>query len=191
MTERFARIPERAVGRRDLTARDWRVLACIALHADASGRAYPSMATIAARTGLDRTKVPASVKKLETIGLLRASRRRDEAGDAASTLYEIVFDERGVLPPLGTPVAEDRNTVLPPAGTAGVAAGGTLTDQYGTDQRTRARRAARQRVPVSQIGAKEFEAFWKVYPSRYPHPNSRIQRGRPSWRQSSAASTPA
>jgi len=172
MAERFARIPQRAVGCRELSARVWRVLACIALHADKDGRAWPSLTTIAAITDIDRSKIPALIKRLIAAGLLRATRRRDHAGDAASTLYDIIFESTEVFPKTATPVSDPGNTVLPETGTRGVGTNGNVTDQ-GTDQRTRtrARRAARERVLPPHQGASEFEAFWRVYPGRGPHPN--------------------
>jgi hypothetical protein len=151
MADRFARIPSRAVGCRELTARDWRVLIAIASHANGDGLAWPGFSRIAELAAIDRTKVPPSVKKLSAAGLVRATRRRDEAGDAASTVYEILFDEPGVLPFRGTPVAADGNTVLPPVGTGGVPTGGTLIDQY--QNRLPNKRSARRepRADVSMI----------------------------------------
>jgi len=130
MTDRFARIPSRVAGIRDLGARDLRILIAIAAHADVKGRAFPSLARIAALTGLglDRSKVPPCIRKLVAAGLLRTSHRRDEFGDAASTVYEILFDDAGVLPLVGTSAAAGGNTVLPLVGTRGVAVAGTLTD---------------------------------------------------------------
>ena len=40
----FARVPASLMGAQDLSARDLRVLICIALHADTGGRSHPSFA---------------------------------------------------------------------------------------------------------------------------------------------------
>jgi hypothetical protein len=148
------------------------VLIAITLHANGDGKAFPSLARVAALVGIDRTKVPQSIKKLQDVGLLTATRRRDAAGDWSSTVYEIRLDEE-VLPRLGTPVAAAGNTVLPPAGTGGVAAGGTLTNQYQNRPSNRlARRGSRARVGAAfdQDGASaDFERFWAEYPHRRPY----------------------
>jgi helix-turn-helix protein len=177
MSERFARIPARVAALRHFTARDLRVLIAIAAHADPDGRAFPSLARIAALAAVDRTKVPPSIKKLTAAGLLTCKRRRDEAGDAASTVYQIIFEESGVFPTVGTPVPnagttgvpDGGNTVLPLVGTRGVPNGGTLTDHLFNrplnTHSARNKRAVRQREiqPGEDV---QFETFWRAYPSR-------------------------
>src|SRR3954451_13189683 len=83
MTERFARIPSRAAGLRGLGARDFRILVALASHCDAAGQCFPSLTRIAAIAGVDRAKVPASIRKLRAAGLVRSPPRRDETGDFA------------------------------------------------------------------------------------------------------------
>jgi len=173
MTDRFARIPSRVAGIRDLGARDLRILIAIAAHADVKGRAFPSLARIAALTGLglDRSKVPPCIRKLVAAGLLRTSHRRDEFGDAASTVYEILFDDAGVLPLVGTSAAAGGNTVLPLVGTRGVAVAGTLTDHsFNRPPNRHARRPSQRRV-VDEECARWFAEFWRSYPSRHSHAN--------------------
>src|ERR1700733_1989067 len=89
MAYRFARLPVRAASMRDLSACDFRVLISIAAHADADGRAYPSMATVAKMTGIRRQDVPRSVKRLEQAGLLRRDARSDAS---AANVYTVVLD---------------------------------------------------------------------------------------------------
>ena len=74
MVERFARISERAIRCRDMSASDWRVYTCIALHADASGRAFPGMTTIARLTGLKRKNIPRTIRRLERFRFLAHER---------------------------------------------------------------------------------------------------------------------
>src|SRR5215831_18558762 len=61
---RFALIPERIIRCREASRSDLRIYACIRLHADASGRAWPSMATIAEITGIRRQDIPRIVRRL-------------------------------------------------------------------------------------------------------------------------------
>jgi hypothetical protein len=89
MGERYARIPAHAVGCRKLSAADWRVLAAIALHADAAGQAYPGMTTIAALAGMRRSDVPRSIRRLEQHGILRRERRAHSSGSPDANLYAL------------------------------------------------------------------------------------------------------
>src|SRR5262249_22094641 len=90
MTERFARIPSRAAGL-SLGAVAFRVLIAISAHADAEGRAYPGMGTIAREASIRRRDVPRAVAALERAGLLRRERA---TGGSRTTMYMI---------PLGAP----------------------------------------------------------------------------------------
>jgi len=168
---RFGRMPIAAASAR-LGARSLRVLIAIAAHADHQGRAYPSLARISEMTGIDRRGLHREMVALVNAELIRIEPRTDEAGDPASNIYTVIFDQ-GVSSPQAIPVVSPRDTVSPHRATLGVVSPGDLTDQYGTDQRTCARRPARERVPVSQVSAREFETFWRVYPSRHPHANPR------------------
>jgi hypothetical protein len=91
MSMAFARIPIRGASIR-LRGHDFRVLIAISGHANGDGSAYPSLARIAAVAGIDRAKVPASIRNLQGAGLLRVERRRDAHGDWDSSLYEILLD---------------------------------------------------------------------------------------------------
>src|ERR1051325_9210422 len=90
MTVKFARIPARAAGIK-LTASDWAVLHAICLHADKSGRAYPSMGRIADLCGRDRRIIPRSIKRLVNLGLLRREHVHRGAG-WRNTVYQILFE---------------------------------------------------------------------------------------------------
>src|SRR5262245_14878514 len=89
MVERFARITERIIRCRELTATDWRVLACILLHADTSGQAYPSLSTIAEMTGLKRKNIPRTIARLERFGLLT----REPNGPNGTNIYTMNFGQ--------------------------------------------------------------------------------------------------
>jgi hypothetical protein len=170
---RFARIPASAIGCRELSATDWRVLACLALHADADGRAYPGMSRIAAMTGIQRKNVPRTLRRLVRLGMLRC----DPGGPGGSNVYMLVFDHSGAFSPLriedvlniehrvSSPVSQ---SVL--AGEPEVSSSlRTKHPKEQTKEHTRAQRALR--VHLGQHGANLFETFWRVYPSRGSHSN--------------------
>jgi hypothetical protein len=176
MVERFARIPSQAVGCPELSARDWRVLACVALHADGSGRAYPSMATIASMTGIARGDVPRSIRRLVRLRLLS---RQSRAGPSTVNIYTVIFDSREVSVSMLTGISTVADRVSASAPTEcqqirpeGVSIDADLTDHKQTEEQKRARRASRQRIDDDRDGATDdFETFWQIYPARYPHPN--------------------
>jgi hypothetical protein len=186
MGERFARIPARAVGFRELSAADWRVLACIALHADGTGRAYPGMTTIAAMTGIYRSNVPRSIRHLELLGILRRERRahptgspdvnfyilsleQPEEGSAITRPDVITADNRGVSSPQMTGVIKSTP--------GGVIIGDDLTDHKEHTRSISRRPAARSarsrvrdfRVPDKDAANSEFDLFWQTYPHRGEH----------------------
>jgi hypothetical protein len=167
MAERYARVPARAAGIRNLAARDLRVLIAIAAHADRSGRAYPSMATIGEITGIGRGDIPRSIARLEKHKLLR---RESRAGISAVNVYTVNFD--GFVPmdvvsngadrvsaDLLTGVSADSPTRCQQIRTAGVS---EFADQTESN------------IPKNTytLGKpSEFENFWRAYPSRGGHSN--------------------
>jgi hypothetical protein len=128
--ERWGRVVLRAASTPGLGRREYQVLIAIAGHADKNGHAYPSMTRIASRAGLDRSKVPSAIAKLEAAGLVRKRPHTSEHGDPNSNLYELV-----VMPEEAPGVPRGGNTVLPQEEAPGLARGGNLTDQV-TDKRT-------------------------------------------------------
>jgi hypothetical protein len=110
--KRFAAVPPRAATLSGLGAHDLRVLIAIAGHANGDGEAYPSLARIAALTGIGRRHVPRSIARLEDAGLLRRNRRKDERGGWDRSTYEIVLEEpvsRNTRESVGAPVDDARD----------------------------------------------------------------------------------
>jgi hypothetical protein len=101
--DRFARIPLWAAGV-EIRPRAFRVLIAIAAHIDRDGWAYPSLASIAALTGIARNKLFAAVDQLENVGLLR--RDRSKGGRSNPTRYQVVFKGPETDPRLGPIFAE-------------------------------------------------------------------------------------
>jgi helix-turn-helix protein len=175
MGDRYARIPSRAVSCRDLSATDWRVLACVALHADASGRAWPSMATIAKMVGIRREDVPRPIRRLEQLRLLR----REPGSPTSSNIYVIALDDEAVS-------AEARTRVREGADRVSIIRGGLVsaplrtkqpieqqmvdTHTYRTAARSRSRACSRPAKPQNTADD-DFERFWRVYPHRGAHPD--------------------
>jgi len=101
---RFAAVPLGAAYAR-LPGCAFRVLLAICASADKSGRAWPGVTEISRRTGIARGHVPAAIKRLEEVGLLRAER---QPGRVA--LYRIAYDAAPaveVSPATGTPLDGD------------------------------------------------------------------------------------
>ncbi len=88
---RFARVPLNAA-HAQLTLSALRVLIAISAHANPAGQAWPSLSTIARRTGIDRRKISAAIVELKDAGFLNRSRRLADHGDHTSTLYSINYD---------------------------------------------------------------------------------------------------
>jgi hypothetical protein len=161
--KRFAKVPSRAA-RMNLTARDFRVFVAIGAYADASGQAFPSVATISADTGINRRHVFYAINNLRKSGLLLTARRRDDSGDWGSTLYTIIHDE-GVVLNTAPPSAADSTTVVLNTAPGVVPPEGTLTDHLTRPSNTGARRAS-QTCAGDDESADWFERFWRVYPDR-------------------------
>jgi hypothetical protein len=85
----FGKIPSR-VARLRLPGRVHAVLIAIASHANREGIARPSLDTIAAETGIERSKVPACIRRLEADRVLVACRG---GGRGRATVYTIIPDD--------------------------------------------------------------------------------------------------
>ena len=168
---RFARIAERAIRCLELSATDWRVLACIALHADAGGRAYPGMTTIAEMTSVRRQDVPRTIRRLERFRMLRCE---PGGGPNGANAYTLIFENAEVTAMLRTV----RNGADPQQHGQGVrngADGGVRNAATKVSARLRTKHTKEQtkeHIPASdgEIG-EWFETFWRAYPSRKPHEN--------------------
>ena len=166
MTERFARIPERAIRCRDLSATDWRVLACILLHADEVGRAYPGMTTIAKMAGIRRQDVPRTIRRLEQMNLIRCE---PGGGPNGANLYTMLDDTAMV----SAPVRTVRNAADPQGCGGGVRNAATnvsaplRTKQTieQTNKQTPPRKRA-ERYFATTVADVQFEELWRTIPKR-------------------------
>ena len=98
-----------------LTARDRHVLRAIVDHADASGRAFPNLETLAAETALSRSTVVIAVRQLDEVGRIIVKRRPYE-----SNLYQVVaFSPHVVSSPNPQPPTTTPGSYGPIAGLRG------------------------------------------------------------------------
>jgi DNA-binding MarR family transcriptional regulator len=88
----FGKIPAR-VARLHLPGRVHAVLIAIASHANREGIARPSLDTIAAETGIERSKVPLCVRVLEAKGVVEVVRG---GGRGRANYYRIIPDEEAL-----------------------------------------------------------------------------------------------
>jgi hypothetical protein len=159
-TARFGRITERVIRCREMSATDWRVYACIALHADASGRAYPSMATIAEMTGLKRKNVPRTTARLERFRILT----HEPSGPNGTNVYLLTFDEE-VSSAVRTGVLNGEDRGCPQPGGQGV-----LNAEPKVSSTLRTKHTKEQTNEHKGAGGDEiagwFGTFWDIYPDR-------------------------
>jgi hypothetical protein len=170
----FARIPASAMRCRELTACDWRVLTCVALHANSAGKAWPSMATIASSTGIRREDVPRSIRRLEKFGLLRTT----SGGGSSSNSYVLAFDGNVVSASKRTGVSDAADTVsaavqagCPQICTSSVRTDADQTNKNRPINRVTSGRPFDARLSLDKSANDDFEQFWQLYPHRGRHPD--------------------
>ena len=166
MTARFARIPIRAAALH-LGAQDFRVLICIAGHADRDGRAHPSQRLIASFTGISRPNVAHSIARLQRAGLLQRHRNKRADGGWDQSAYHILFDDPRVLSTETPAVVFGDNGVLFPD-TLGCCFQRHTEQSHRTESQNRLRGAP---YADNDSAVAWFEHFWRAYPDRGPHPN--------------------
>jgi hypothetical protein len=180
----YSRVPVRAAGDGALSRTALRVLVALGKFADGGGRAWPSLATLASLTGVDRRKMPGCIAELERSGYVTRTRKRDAAGDFTSNDYVIQYSD-GVAPPQVTPSTSRGDTrstsrddtVSPPQGTRGVTSPGALSipvseDAQGTSHLRSphaesgdakiidlGKRKARQKPPHHVVGGATKESY--------------------------------
>ena len=161
---RFARISEIAVRCRELSASDWRVLACISLHADASGRAYPGMRTIAEMAGIRREDVPRTIRRLEQ---LRQLRRDPGTGPGGANVYILNLDDAGGSATLRTV----SNGADPQGCGQGVRNGAEKGSATLRTKQTIEQTNEHIRAGEAKTASEFFDTFWRIFPSRGGHTN--------------------
>ena len=142
---RLSIVPAGAVADQRLGKAAFRVLAALGIYADANGRCWPSVKTIAAKLGITRQAIQPHLRELENLKYIETEKRPGQ-----SSRYRIIhgnYSTNGVQAQL--------------AGGAKVAlAGGVKVALAHNDSKN---------DPNNDNGA--FNIFWASYPSRKPHSN--------------------
>src|SRR5712691_4962175 len=176
----FARMPKRAMADQKLAGRAWRVLTCLCWHANGSGEAWPSLATISRETGIAKPAVPREINRLIVAGYVYKLGFRP--GYARSRTYRVLFDDPGSsqeMPPSPSPPMTGDH--LPRQ------AGVTATDDPGSSQEmpkqtqgTESRNRSESADALStRVGArdadwqKRFAEWWAEYPHKVAEPAAR------------------
>jgi hypothetical protein len=146
-----------------MSGTDWRVYACIAVHADASGRAYPGMTTIAGMTGIRRQDVPRVIRRLERLQQLRCE---PGAGPGGANVYVLEFDQPEVSATLRTV----RNAADPQGCGGGVRNAATKVSARLRTKHTKEQTNEHMRTEDEET-AGQFETFWRNFPKRGEHNN--------------------
>ena len=118
---RFAKVPEEIFLDEGLDAYSKMAMVTLLLHADSSGKAFPSINTLTRLSGMGKATLVRRLSRLEKMGYLTRQKRKDKAGDYDRTLYVL---SRGL---------SQRETTLSPQ-EAGVVSGrdnGCLTGSIG------------------------------------------------------------
>lgn len=84
---RFAKVPEEIFLDDQLDVYSKMVMSTLYLHADGSGRAFPSINTITRLSGMAKGTVVKRLSRLEKLGYLTRQKRKEEAGDYDRTIY--------------------------------------------------------------------------------------------------------
>lgn len=140
---------------RDVPAREKLVLVCLANHADAHWRGWPSQRTIAARAGLSPRTVGRALEALEVQGIIRRTGRVRADGGRSSDEFQLIPDGGRALA-----VAEDapldarmRVTPVVPTPTDNVTGGPRQDDTTPPDNVTGAPLSGSRTPPVTVTGA--------------------------------------
>jgi hypothetical protein len=88
---RFSRLPAAAVYDRQLTNRDVRVFAALAIHAARNGACFPSVGLIAHRLGVTRQAVQRQLRRLKQLGYIEVCPQTRPNGARTANLYTINY----------------------------------------------------------------------------------------------------
>jgi DNA-binding transcriptional MocR family regulator len=178
---RFAKVPEEIFLDDQLDVYSKMVMVTLFLHADSSGKAFPSINTITRLSGMAKGTVARRLSQLEKLGYLKRRKRKDKAGDYDRTLYIL---GRGLSTRETTLSTEDTGVVYPvdkgclPETPGVVYQVGTNIPIEQTNKHTKEQKNPSSQSPVlgskpkpiGEIRAGEiraaFSEFWNLYPKR-------------------------
>jgi hypothetical protein len=184
MTEtsgRFAITPARAVEDHRLGDAGYRVLACLGTYADKDGWCWPSTGAVARRLGVTRQAVQRSLKQIAELGYMEVTPHRRADGGFDRNRYRLLFDralfevrnQAGIDGPVdsdamqhgvASPMQPDVATMQHGVGTPCNVGAKSPTPPY-IAERTHNNVHGRSGDRPDET-AKQFDNFWRVYPSR-------------------------
>ncbi len=158
---RFSIVPAQAVEDRRLGPAPFRVLAALGTFSDREGWCWPSMTTLATQLSTRRQVVQRHVQELAKLGYIEIQRQRRPDGGSAANRYRLLFD-RALFQ-------------------VGIELRGVHRECAGGVHREGATTATLRGLPLDKnypkehiygsSTAKQFDGFWRIYPSRRPHSN--------------------
>ncbi len=152
----FAIISSAAVFDHRLSHADIRVLAALGAHADKQGRCWPAVPTLAQKIGLSERHVHRCLQALSKCGVVEIEKRPGQ-----SSIYRIPMTwVSGVE--VGT---HDTGVSDPGHGCQG-------THDMGVTQKDTKKDTKKD--SVASLPTRQFEIFWRTYPSRRPHSNPKM-----------------
>ena len=160
---RLSIVPSAAVFDDRIGSADLRVLCAIAAYADRSGKCWPATTTLAKELGVSDRRVRSCLRNLENRGYLKTDHRPGQR-----STYLICRE----TPNPGT----SASGVEGDPGTS--ASGGAEREVPGTPEREVPPKGLTNGVTerkhtVASLTARQFDEFWRIYPSRRPHSNPR------------------
>ena len=151
-SRRLSIIPSTAVFDRRLGHAEIRVLAALGAHANKQGRCWPAVPTLAQKIGLSERHVHRCLQTLSKFGVVEIQKRPGQ-----SSIYWIPMTwVSGV-----EGVTHDMGVRDPGHGCQG-------TPDMGVTQKDTKKEKTHT---VASLTARQFNEFWRIYPSRRPHSN--------------------
>ncbi len=154
-------IPAAAVFDARIGSADLRVLCAIAAYADRSGKCWPATTTLASELGVSDRRVRSCLRNLESYGYLETEHR---PGQRSTYLICRETPNPGTSP---SGVESDPGTS--PSGGAEPHLPGTPEPHVPPKDTTN--RLTERKLTGVPVSDQQFQAFWRVYPSRRPHSN--------------------
>jgi len=161
VSERLSVIPAQAVFDQRLGNADLRVFSALGAFADRSGKCWPATTTLARKLGVSDRRVRACLRILEASGYLHTEHRPGQR-----SVYTII---RKPLDPGTSASGVDGNPGTSPSGGAEPHLPGTPEPHVPPKDTTN--RLTERKLTGVPVSDQQFQAFWRVYPSRRPHSN--------------------
>ena len=174
---RFAVVPARAIDDARLRPAALRMLCALGTYGDRDGRCFPALPTIGRRLAISKQAVSKQLLELCRLGYLEILPRLRRDGSTSSNAYRLIFDAdlAAIYDRLGGETEQetmgqpDIDGGQPIVDVGQPVVGGPSTSEVDPILE-RPTRTKDSRLIDSET-ARQFETFWRIYPSRRPHPN--------------------